>query len=260
MFFFGALSILILDYPDWLQALITILIAIATYTTIAQLQKTSHENWTALIRQIGEFDHRLLEKARSFLRVTAKPVAITILIALLWPVFFLDIPSTKTGWVVLAFIGLMLVSFSWLRQESHLGLFRGSLYLSIFLLLFLYNFLLIQSSPWLGNYLYILSGAILVWVILEFLVKSEKEVLLTTGYEVFALIFTWILPVAILPAIVSEQNRYVIDIFWNVCLQSIPYLLAIRLFIQRKSKTATAVLLLFIITYSALGMNMYFGS
>jgi hypothetical protein len=37
-------------------------------------------------------------------------------------------------------------------------------------------------------------------------------------------------------------------------------LLAIRLFIQRKSKTATAVLLLFIITYSALGMNMYFGS
>jgi hypothetical protein len=171
-------------------------------------------------------------------------------------VFFLDIPSTKTGWVVLAIIGLMLVSFSWLRQESHLGLFRGSLYLAIFLLLFLYNFLLIQSNPWLGSYLYILSGAILAWVILEFLVKSEKEVLLTTGYEAFALIFTWILPVAILPAIVSDQHRYVIDIFWDVCLQSIPYLLAVRLFIRRHSKTAKTVLLLFALGFTALVINL----
>jgi UDP-GlcNAc:undecaprenyl-phosphate GlcNAc-1-phosphate transferase len=260
MFFFGALSILILDYPDWLQALITILIAIATYTTIAQLQKTSHKKGTVLFTRIGKFDHRLLEKARSFLRITTKPVAIVSLIALLWPAFFLDIPSMKTGWVVLAFIGLLLVSFSWLRQESHLGLFRGSLYLAIFLLLFLYNFLLIQSSPWLGNYLYILSGAILAWVILEFLIKSENEVLLTTGYEAFALIFTWILPVAILPAIVSEQNRYVIDIFWDVCLQSIPYLLAIRLFIRRHSKTATAALLLFTLAFAALGINLLPGA
>ena len=99
-----------------------------------------------------------------------------------------------------------------------------------------------------------------MWVILMLFVKREEEIVFTSGYEVFALTFTWILPVAILPAIVSEQNRYVIDIFWNVCLQSIPYLLAIRLFIQRKSKTTTAVLLLFIITFSALAMNMSFGS
>jgi hypothetical protein len=188
--------------------------------------------------------------------VITKPVAITILIALLWPVFVLDIPGTTSSWVVLAFLGLLLVSFSWFRQKSHLGLYRGSLYLAIFLLLFLYNFLLIESSPWLGSYLYILSGAILAWVILEFLVKSEKEVLLTTGYEAFALIFTWILPVAILPAIISEQNRYVIDIFWDVCLQSIPYMLAIRLFIRRHSKTAKTVLLLFGLGFSALGINL----
>jgi UDP-GlcNAc:undecaprenyl-phosphate GlcNAc-1-phosphate transferase len=260
MFFFGALSILILDYPDWLQALITILIAIATYTTIAQLQKTSHKNRTILFTRIGEFDHRLLEKARSFLRVTTKPVAIFSLIALLWPAFFLDIPSTKIGWVVFAFIGLMLASYSWLHQESHIGLLRGTLYLAIFLLLFLYNFLLAKTNPWLGSYLYILSGAILAWVILKFLVKSEKEVLLTTGYEAFALIFTWILPVAILPAIVSEQNRYVIDIFWDVCLQSIPYLLAVRLFIRRHSKTAKTVLLLFALAFTALGINLALGT
>jgi UDP-GlcNAc:undecaprenyl-phosphate GlcNAc-1-phosphate transferase len=258
MFFFGVLSILIVDYPDWLQALITILIAVATYTTIAQLQETSHENWTAWFRKLDEFDHPLLDKARSILQATTSSVGVITLIALIWPVIFLDIPSTKTGWAVFAFIGLMLASYSWLRQESHIGLLRGTLYLAIFLLLFLYNFLLIQSSPWLGNYLYILSGAILVWVILEFLVKTEKEVLLTTGYEAFALIFTWILPVAILPAIVSEQNRYVIDIFWDVCLQSIPYLLAVRLFIRRHSKTAKTVLLLFSLSFSALGIKLIF--
>jgi UDP-GlcNAc:undecaprenyl-phosphate GlcNAc-1-phosphate transferase len=256
MFFFGVLSILIVDYPDWLQALITILIAVTIYATIARLQKTSHKNWSLLFRRIGEFDHHLLDKVRSFLQTTAKAVAIITLIALLWPVIFLEIPRTHTGWMVLAFIGLMLVAFSWLRQESHLGLLRGSLYLAIFLLLFLYNFLLNEGNPWLGSYLDILSVALLVWVLLMFLVKSEKEILLTTGYEAFALISTWILPVAVLPALVGEQNRHVIDIFWTVCLQSIPYLLAIRIFIRRHSKTATAVLVMFAFGFSALGVKL----
>ena len=260
MFLFGALSILIADYPDWLQALITILLAMAIYLAIAQLQKPSLEHWAAWFRRIHAFDHYLLDKVRSVLHATTASAGVITLIALIWPVIFLDIPSAKTGWAVMTFIGMMIASYSWLRQESHIGLLRGVLYLAIFLLLIIYNFLLVKSSPWLVTYLNILSIALLTWVILMFLVKREKEIIMTTGYEVFALTFTWILPVAILPAIVSEQNRYVIDIFWDVCLQSIPYLLAIRLFIQRKSKTATAVLLLFIITFSALGMKMYFGS
>jgi hypothetical protein len=245
-----------MDYPDRLQALTTILLAIAIYETIAQLQKSSHENWTAWFRKIGEFDHHLLEKARAILRATTPTVGVITLIALIWPVIFLDIPSAKTGWVVLAFIGIMLASFSWLRQESHIGLLRGTLYLAIFLLLFLYNFLLAKTNPWLGTYLDILSIALLIWVILMLFVKREEEIVLTSGYEVFALTFTWILPVAILPAIVSEQHQYVIDIFWAVCLQSIPFLLAVRLFIRRKSKTATAVLVMFAFAFSALGINL----
>ena len=160
----------------------------------------------------------------------------------------------------LMFMGGWLSPFEGTWFESWFAWVPGIFWLlaktSFFLLLFLYNFLLIESNPWLGSYFYVLSGTILAWVILEFLVKSEKEVLLTTGYEAFALIFTWILPVAILPAIVSEQNRYVIDIFWDVCLQSIPYLLAIRLFIRRHSKTAKTVLLLFALGLSALGINL----
>jgi UDP-GlcNAc:undecaprenyl-phosphate GlcNAc-1-phosphate transferase len=260
MFLFGVLSILIVDYPDWLQALITIGIAIIIYATLALLQKTSHKHWTAWLRKIDEFDHPLIDKAGSILQATTSSVGVITLVALIWPVIFLDIPSTKSGWVVFAFIGLMLASYSWLRRESHIGLLRGTFYLAIFLLLIIYNFLLVKSSPWLVIYLNILSIALLTWVFLMFLVKRKKEILMTTGYEALALTFTWILPVAILPAIVSEQNRYVIDIFWHVCLQSIPYLLALRLFIQRKSKTTTAVLLLFIITFSALAMNMSFGS
>ena len=259
MFFFGALSLLIMEYPDWLQVLITIGIGIAIYTTIAMLQKTSHENWAARIRKIDEFDHHLLEKARSILQVTAPAIGAITLIGLIWPVIFLDIPNTETGWVVLAFIGLLLASFSWLRQKSHIGLLRGTLYLAIFLLLFLYNFLLAKTNPWFVSYLDILTIVLLIWVILMFLVKREEEIVMTTGYEAFALIFTWILPVAILPAIVSDQNQYVIDIFWDVCLQSIPYLLAIRLFIRRDSMIASAVLILFAIAFTALGINLLYG-
>jgi UDP-GlcNAc:undecaprenyl-phosphate GlcNAc-1-phosphate transferase len=260
MFLFGVLSILIADYPDWLQALITTLLAIAIYATISQLQKTSHKNWTVWFKRIHEFDNHLIIRTRSVLQATASSVGLITLIALIWPVIFLDIPSTKSGWVVMAFIGLMLASYSWLRQESHIGLLRGILYLAIFLLLFLYHFLLAMANPWLVTYLNILSIALLIWVVLMLLLKREEEIVMTTGYEALALTFTWILPVAILPAIVSEQNQYVIDIFWNVCLQSIPFLLAIRLFIRRKSKTATAVLLLFVIAFSALGINLLSGA
>jgi hypothetical protein len=72
-----------------------------------------------------------------------------------------------------------------------------------------------------------------------------EEAVMTSGYDVFALTFTWILP-----AIVSKQNQYVIDIFSDVYLQSI------RLLIRSKSKTATTVLFLFTLAFTALGINL----
>lgn len=256
MFLFGVLSILMVGYPDWMQALITVLIGIATYITIARLQRAELGRWMGVYERFTDFDHRLLGISRSFLHVTTRYVGILASAALLAPIFFMEFPGTQMGWVVVAFIGLMVIFFPWLRKRSHIGLLRGTLYLAIFLLLFLYNLLLVPTNEWLGSYLNILSISLLVWVILKLFVKREEDIVMTTGYEVFALTFTWILPVAIVPAIVSDENRFVIDIIWHSCLLSIPVLLAIRLFLRREPGTQSVVLLAFILAFMVLGFKL----
>ena len=252
-FLFGVLALVVVNFPDWLQLLISVGAAITYFVVVEVLKKSNPAGVFNLGVSIAKWDHRFFSSIGELVIRSTGIVAPLLLLALVAPVVMVNQTLGHWGWLVLVLGILILASFPWLQRQQHPGLLHGTLYLSIFTLLFSYHVFGIQSYTWLEQYLFWLSMAALAWAALRFVARGSKQLYMTTGYEVFLLLATWGIPVAILPALSGHQDAEIVQAAYAACWQTIPLLLVMRAYVCRLPKHRNFVVLLLAATLFVLG-------
>ncbi len=252
-FLFGVLALAVVNMPDLLQMLISVGAALLLFAIVEILQRTDPAGLFNLGLSIERWDHFVLRSAGRLVIKSTTVVVPLLLLALVAPSLFVGQSLSHWGWLPLVLGLLILVSFPWLRRKHHPGLLNGAIYLSIFTLLFFYHVFGIKSIAWLEQYLFWLSMAALAWAALRFVARGSKQLYLTTGYEVFLLLATWGIPVAILPALTGNQDAWICNAGYAACWQTIPMLLVMRAYVCRLSKHRNFVILPMVAALFVLG-------
>ena len=254
-FLFGVLALAVVNMPELLQILISVGAALLLFAIVEILQRTDPARLFNLGLSIDRWDHMVLRSAGRLVVKSTAVVVPLLLLALVAPSLLVGQSLGHWGWLPLALGLLILVSFPWLRRQHHPGLLYGAIYLSIFTLLFSYHVFGIKSIAWLEQYLFCLSMAALVWAAMRFVTRGSKQLYLTTGYEVFLLLATWGIPVAILPALTGSQDAEICNVGYAACWQTIPLLLVMRAYVCRIPKHRKHVILLLVVALFVLGYH-----
>ena len=230
------------------------LAAAFTYFFIAGvLNKSNPTRLFSLGVLIERWDHRIFNLIGELVIRSTGIVAPLLLLGIIAPVLIVNQTPGHWGWLALELGILILFSFPWLQRQHHSGVLHGTLYLSIFTLLLSYHLFSIKFYAWLEQYLFWLSMTALVWAALRFVARESRQLYMTTGYEVFLLLATWGIPVAILPALMGGRDVDVIHAAFAACWQTIPLLLVMRAYVCRLPKHRNFVVLLLVAALFVLG-------
>lgn len=254
-FLFGLLALAVVNFPDLLQLLISLGAAITYFVIVEALKKSNPARLFSLGKLIERWDHRIFNLIGKFVIRSTGVVAPLLLLALIAPVLIVNQTLGHWGWLVLVLGFLILFSFPWLQRQHHSGMLHGTLYLSIFTLLLSYHLFGIKSYAWLDQYLFWLSLAALVWVALRFVARDARQLYMTTGYEVFLLLATWGIPVAILPALTGGRDVDIVHAAFEACWQTIPLLLVMRAYVCRLPQHWNLVIFLLVAALFVLGYH-----
>ena len=252
-FLFGILALAVINMPELYQLLISVGVAIAYFIVVEILNRSNPTGLFNLGVLIDRWDHRIFHSIGDLIIRSTGLVVPLLLFALVAPVLIVNQTLGHWGWLALALGMLILASFPWLQRQHHPGLLHGTLYLSIVTLLFSYHIFGVESYAWLEQYLFWLSMAAFAWAALRFAARGSKQLYMTTGYEVFLLLATWGIPVAILPALSGYQDADTLHATYAACWQTIPFLLVMRAYVCRHPKHTNFVILLFIAALFVLG-------
>ncbi len=254
-FLFGLLALVVINMPELLQLLISVGAALAFFATVEILKRLDPAGLFNLGASIEKWDQIVLGSIGRLVIRSTGVVAPLLLLALVAPVVIVNQTLGHWGWLALALGVVILASFPWLQRQHHAGLLHGRLYLSIFTLLFYYHVFGVKSYAWLEGYLFWLSMTALAWAALRFIARGSKQLYLTTGYEVFLLLATWGIPVAILPALTGQQDADIVQAVYAACWQTIPLLLVMRAYVCRLPKHRNFVVLLLVVALFVLGYH-----
>ena len=252
-FLFGLLALAIVNLPDLQQLLISLGFACIYFVIVEVLKKSNPSQLFSMVELISRWDHKVLHSIGELIIRSTGIVIPLLLLGLIAPVLVVNQSLGHFGWLVLVLGLLILFSFPWLQRQHHSGMLYGMLYLPIFTLLLVYHLFGIQSYAWLEGYLFWLSLVALIWAALRFVARDSRQLYMTTGYEVFLLLATWGIPVAILPALMGGRNVDVVHAAFAACWQTIPLLLVMRAYVCKLPKHKNYIVLLLVAALFVLG-------
>jgi len=229
---FGLLALLMRAQPEWMQFVAGLGLGILLYGSVIYLQHSGWKwtprpaRWLKRVYRSPWYRRMTVWAGKSVPIVTR---LVPLLLAL--PLFFVQpLPvwvASAGGLVALVAAAL----FPWRASVDRLGLAHGVIYVTIFVLLCIYQ---LYGAPWVAGYTVWLSGALALWVLLKLLFKRHLRIFLTSGFELLMIIISWFVPVFMSQAvpIAPEQQQAIV----LACLEAIPILLAMKIIIRNQPK------------------------
>ena len=228
---FGALSLFFLGYPEWYAFVGLFLTGIVLFGGVSGLQhfgfnvNTGRRKRTFTTVTQWPIYKRIAETITLYI----VPVSVLIFSLISLPVLFFPLPELNHNEVLVLFMlagGVVFYSFHLL--QSNKGMLHGSIYVSIFVLIFLYNCGGIGDGHWPRIYLTTISVLTLLWVLVKIAFNKKMVVLKASGFELLMVLLSWFVPFVVfqevrLPSAVVEAGRL-------ACLQSLPFLLATKIY------------------------------
>lgn len=231
MAFFGALALVLLDYPDWYEFAALSLAGIVLFGGVSGLQHLGfvfnagrRKRAYSTVRQWPVF-----KRISRLLVSRAVPISVLFLSLLCLPALFFPLPElNRNEALALLMLAGVVVFYSLHRSQNYFGLLHGSIYVSIFALFFLYNLAVITDGHWPIVYLTTISVLAAVWVTIKIVFRRSTVVLSTSSFELLMVFLTWFLPFVLFqelhfPANVVEAGRL-------ACLQVLPFMLATKIY------------------------------
>ena len=111
---------------------------------------------------------------------------------------------------------------------------HGAVYVSIFILFFLYNLAADAEGHWPRVYLTMISIVATVWVMIKIVFRKNTTILMTSSFELLMVFLSWFLPFVLfkelrLPSSVVDAGRL-------ACLQVIPFILATKIYFNTQPR------------------------
>ena len=232
---FGTLAMLMKSQPEWGQFAAGIAMAAMIYGIVIGLKRLGYR-WSPESKGIpgvaGAADSAgLLQALTAWSGRSVVWVTWLIPLLMLLPVFFLHALPAKVEWLLLLSVGGLLALYPIRSTEDRLGLVHGLLYWCVFLLLAVFSR---YGTDGIHFYMTVFTLLVTGWVVVKLMFKPNRRVFLTSEFEVLVILVSWLLPSLLLDtAYLTEATRYRLII---ACLESIPFLLAMKIIIRRQPR------------------------
>ena len=155
-----------------------------------------------------------------------------IAIGLALPIFALPEVPRSLGGVALAALLFVVALFPWRHASLVLGVY-GLMWLSCLCLL-----ALLQAMPgapkWIPGYLAVLSAVVLRWVLLKMKYRGHREIVQISSFETLLLGIALLVSLVVVPALGLGDGLRKMSL--TVCLESIAFLLAMKILIRRQAQ------------------------
>jgi hypothetical protein len=122
----------------------------------------------------------------------------------------------------------MVVFYGLQPARANRGMLHGSIYVSIFVLFFLFNLTSDAAGGWTRVYLATVSFLAALWVVAKIIFRKNTAVLQTSSFELLMVFLSWFLPF-----VLFEELRLplsVLDAGRSACLQVLPLMLSAKIY------------------------------
>ncbi|TXT25107.1 MAG: UDP-N-acetylglucosamine:undecaprenyl-P N-acetylglucosaminyl 1-P transferase [Gallionellaceae bacterium] len=234
---FGLLAVALHDRSDPVIFSNLVGTGLLIFSGVTLAQQTSFRYKAKTSKRLDSIQQTAIFKRISlWLKATARPVGVAILAALLLPALFAPLLALSGNRVLALYCSAaLLVYFSFrTRRAADQGILHGTLYLTIFALLLIYNLSAQYNPSWLDWYLNALSAATLVWVVLKLFFSKHSEIIFASGFELLILFVSWFVPFVALEDL--QISATVLQSVQRTCLLSIPFMLAMKINIRNQGQ------------------------
>jgi UDP-GlcNAc:undecaprenyl-phosphate/decaprenyl-phosphate GlcNAc-1-phosphate transferase len=253
---FGVQSWLLRSQPEWVQFAAVILLAVGVHGAVFVLQHSGFR-WKGEERaDRAAAERRENEHAYSWMaHIMGKSVrgaGWVIGFGLALPTIALpEVPRALAG-AALATLLFVMVLFPWNSRNSSPAVSYGLMYLSCLCLL-----ALLQAMPgapkWIPGYLAALSAAVLGWVLLKMKYRGHREIVQISSFETLLLGIALLVSLMVVPMLgLGEELR---KMMLTVCLESIAFLLAMKILIRRQARRNYVIAVAFMAALALIGLK-----
>jgi len=230
MALFGFVAILMMGQPEWLQLGVGLGLSACLYGLVIFLPRFGFR-WQGGSSEgkARAFEYRIFQQLTALSGRSIPMMTRLIPVLLAFPILSIQtfVPSLPALCLIIGVSILML--FPWSARENRAGFGHGLIYINVFCLLAIYA---VFAPPWVSDYFTIVSALVMSWVVIKLVFKRHGRVFLTSGFEMLMIIISWLFPVFLGSALsISAQTE---EALYVVCLQSIPFLLAMKIVIRRQ--------------------------
>lgn len=228
---FGTMALLLHGLPDWYEFAAIWLVGMVLFGGVSGLQhlgisivfgKRKRPYFT--VRQWPMFRH-----VSRWSMANVVPISVLFFLLLCLPALFFPLPALDRKESLSLFIlAGMVVFYSLHLTQSYKGMLHGSIYVSIFALIFLYGLGGNARMHWPVTYLTITSLFAVAWVAIKIIFRNKTAILKTSSFELLMVFLSWFVPFVLfqelrLPVNVEEAGRV-------ACLQTLPFLLVAKVY------------------------------
>jgi len=228
---FGVLAIAMRGYPDWYGFILIWLMGLAVFGSVSLLQHIGFS--LNLVRR--RHPYSMVRKWPLFKRVSkatervAIRVSVILLLLVCLPALLFHLPVLNRNEVaaLLILAGVVVYYSSNLTHDGK-GILHGSVYVSIFVLFFLYNVTEVADTHWSSIYLVFVPVLASAWVVIKIVFQRRSVVLKTSGFELLMLFLSWFLPFVLLEGL--NLSMHLVDAGRLACLEALPFMLAAKVY------------------------------
>jgi len=258
MFVCGLLAVFMQSMLEWIQFAIGTAFIIALYVSVALFQRVGfklpdHNMAHGAIKH-GARKHNIesLQYVRRNLQKSVPIVTFLIPFSLIIPAFFLLLGESNSGITALWIGFIIMLLYPWKSGHERLGWVHGLIYFATFTLLFLLNS---SGLSWINDYLMIVSCLVLIWVVMKLVFMQHSRIFMTSGFELLVIVIAWFIPVVLVRIVdIGDAARQILIVS---CLESIVFLLAMKIIIRKEPSKNVVLVSCLAGTYFLIGLGSF---
>jgi len=227
---FGVQAWLLREAPEWFQFAAVILLAALVHGMVYGLQRFGFR-WEGGGGVVSSRTDPAYTVMAHVMGKSVRLAAGAIPMGLAIPVVALPVVPPIIGGIAMAAIVFVAALFPWSAHRSRPSVAYGLMWFACLCLL-----ALLQAAPgspaWVPAYLAVLSAVVLLWVLLKMKYRGHREIVQISSFEMLLLGVVLFVALVMVPAL--HMNEGIRRILLAVCLESLAFLLAMKILIRRQ--------------------------
>lgn len=258
MFICGFLAVFMQSMLEWVQFATGTGLIISLYVAVALFQRSGYRFFARdTIYNAMKHPNESTHFISSYLEKSVPIATWFIPISLVIPACFLLVRGSDLGVTALWIGVIIMVLYPWKSHHERLGWVHGLIYFATFMLLLLLNSSGLSDTSglaWINDYLKSVSFIVLIWVVMKLIFMQHSRIFLTSGFELLMIVIAWFIPVVIAgPLALTDADRQILLLS---CLESIAFLLAMKIIIRKDPGKNLILVCSLICPYFLIGVGL----